>query len=327
MTINSSVLTIIGLRAHESMILFVISWTRPIHMLRYLFLILIFFLLTSEVSAQVPQFDKLEMLYAQGHYKMVYGKANRLLDQPDYDYSILPSYYKSLSLFQLSQNRHWLIRNPNALDEAVDLFTEIRKSSDGFKVLNAHIHEVSALKHDLLLWAEDLKRQGEKETFDKLQKIMMKLFEDVPDMQYDGEVSPSELPSSGVAVSKDREELIDYAKKYLGVPYVWAGNDPSGFDCSGYTSFVFKKAGQELPRRAVDQYEGSRKIKEKTVQKGDLVFFDNGSGISHVGIIISDPGQPKVMIHASSSKGIIVTDIEKSEYWTKRVYGYGSYLD
>jgi peptidoglycan DL-endopeptidase CwlO len=296
-------------------------------MLRFCILFLIFFAFASKVNAQVPQFDRLEMLYAQGHYKMVYRKANRLLDQPDFDYSILPSFYKSLSLFQLSQNRHWLIRNPKALEDAANLFTEIRKSSDGFKVLNAHIHEVSALKHDLLLWAEDLKRKGDKETFDQLQKIMLKLFDDVPDMQYDGEVSPSELPASNVVVSKDREELIRYAKQYLGVPYVWAGNDPSGFDCSGYTSFVYKKAGKELPRRAVDQYEGSNKIKEKAVQKGDLVFFDNGSGISHVGIIISDPGQPKVMIHASSSKGIIVTDIEKSEYWTKRVYGYGSYLD
>jgi hypothetical protein len=49
-------------------------------------------------------------------------------------------------------------------------------------------------------------------------------------------------------------------------------------------------------------------------EPGDLVFFDNGSGISHVGIIVSDKGKPLVMIHASSSKGIIITDIEKSDF-------------
>ena len=49
-----------------------------------------------------------------------------------------------------------------------------------------------------------------------------------------------------------------------------------------------KQTGKELPRRAVEQYESSRKVKPKNVQKGDLVFFDSGSGISHVGLIISE---------------------------------------
>lgn len=282
---------------------------------------------SCELHAQVPQFDRLEMLYAQGHYKMVYRRANRLLDQPDYDYSQLPKFYKSLSLFQLAQNRHWLIRNPNALSDAEKLFTDVRKSSDGLKVLTAHIHEVSALKHDLLSWAEDLKRKGDKETFDRLQKIMASLFDDVPDMHYDAEVKPGDFVVSVGTASAEREALVAEAKKHLGVPYAWAGNDPSGFDCSGFTSYIYRNTGKDLPRRATDQFASSKKIKEKSVQKGDLVFFDNGSGISHVGMIISEPGQPKVMIHASSSKGIIITDIDKSDYWTKRIAGYGAYLD
>ena len=84
--------------------------------------------------------------------------------------------------------------------------------------------------------------------------------------------------------------------------------------------------GRNLPRRAVDQYNSSQKIKEKNAQKGDLIFFDNGSGISHVGIVVSDPGEPLTMIHSSSSKGIIITDITKSEYWTKRISGFGTYV-
>jgi phage terminase large subunit len=110
--------------------------------------------------------------------------------------------------------------------------------------------------------------------------------------------------------AKDREKIIEYAKKQIGVPYVWSGNDPKGFDCSGFTGYVMKEFGKELSRRAVDQFSGARKVKEKNVQKGDLVFFDNGSGISHVGMIVSDKGKPLVMIHASSSKGIIITEIE-----------------
>jgi len=281
-------------------------------------------------KAQVREFDKLEMLYAQNHYKLVYRKANLLLDIPDYDYSQIPKFYKALSLFQLSQNEHWLIRHPKALEDAAKMFDEIKRSSDGKKVFNAHIYEVSFLKHDLISWAEDLKRRGKMEEFDRLQKVMTGLFEEIPDIDFQGEIANADVDDSddanGDSYSKKREEIVDYAKKQIGVPYVWAGNDPSGFDCSGFTGYVLKEFGKELPRRACDQYESSTKIKEKNVQKGDLVFFDNGSGISHVGMIVSDKGKPLVMIHASSSKGIIITEIEKSDYWLTRLSGFGTYV-
>lgn len=289
--------------------------------------IVAFLIIGQSATAQVKEFDQLEMYYAQGHYKAVYRKSNRLLDRPDFDYSQLPKFYKSLSMFQLAQNKHWLVRHKDALSEAYTLFTDVRKSSDGPKVLVAHQHEVIALKADLLAFANDLKRTGDQVSFDQIQLILNQLFTDIPDLQEDDKgpvVDPNE-PSQ--PASKDREALVAYAKKQLGVPYVWAGNDPKGFDCSGFTSYVYKNAGIILERRAVDQHSKSKKIKEKDVVKGDLVFFDNGSGISHVGIIISDKGKPLTMIHASSSKGVIVTDIESSDYWKKRVYGFGSYLD
>jgi cell wall-associated NlpC family hydrolase len=56
------------------------------------------------------------------------------------------------------------------------------------------------------------------------------------------------------------------------------------------------------------------------------VFFDSGSGISHVGLIISEKGKPLVMIHASSSKGVIITEIEQSDYWLTRLCGFGTFM-
>ena len=295
--------------------------------MKTLFVFILVVFVGSESWAQVREFDKLEMFYAQGHYKSVYRKANRLLDVPEYDYSHVPTFYKSLALFQLSQNEYWLIRNPKALEEAGILFRQIKKSSDGKKILEAHVYEIAYLKADLISWAEDLKRRDKKTEFENVQKVMDGLFDGVPDIENQGEIVDFKGEETEEdAYFKERQKIIEYAKKQIGTPYVWAGNSPPGFDCSGFTCYVMKEFGKELPRRAVDQHENSKKIKEKNAQKGDLIFFDNGSGISHVGMIVSEKGKPLVMIHASSSKGVILTELEKSDYWMKRIYGFGTFV-
>lgn len=300
---------------------------------RFWILLAVFFCLSLNASAQVREFDKLEMLYAQGHYHMVYRKANNLLDKPDFDYSMMPKFYKSLALFQLSQNDYFYKRKPQSLDEAKSLFLEVKNSGDGLKIFNAHIYEVSALKRDLSLWLEDLKRLGKRQAAENVQEVLRGLFDKVPDIEYEGDLKPSDIvvdvdASESPEVRSKREEIIKLAKKQIGVPYVWAGNDPKGFDCSGFTSYVMKNNyNKEIPRRAVEQYEASKKVKQKNVQQGDLVFFDSGAGINHVGIIVSGKGEPLVMIHASSTKGIVITEIEKTDYWLKRLYGFGTFVE
>ncbi|MDH4473577.1 MAG: C40 family peptidase [Fluviicola sp.] len=299
----------------------------------YFRLLTVFLLLfvSTEINAQVRAFDKLEILYDQGHHKMVYRSANRLLDKPDYDYSLQPEFYKSLAMFHLSQLDFWSQIHPNSLQDARKLFLEVKASADGMKVFNAHIDHVTELKKFLSEWANDLKRTDQ-DKYDELQQILFGLFDNVPDLD-NPDYEPAVVPDNAVvaeessALKKRRDEMVDYAKKQLGVPYVWAGTDPSGFDCSGFTSYVMKNFKKEVPRRAEDQYKSSKKIKQSNAQKGDLVFFNNGSGVSHVGMIISERGQPLVMIHASSSKGIMITDIESSEYWLKRLYGFGTYVE
>jgi peptidoglycan DL-endopeptidase CwlO len=291
-----------------------------------------FFCFEFHSYAQVKEIDKLEMLYSQGHYKMVYRRANRLLDNPEFDYSMMPNFYKSLALFQLSKNKSWTRKNPNSLEEAKTLFLEIKSSTSGMKIFDAHIDEISALKRDLISWAGDLQREGNKKQFDKLQSILAVLFQNVPDM-IEVAKDPKEIAAEIVDVDNSmtnknsRQDIIDIARKNIGVPYVWSGNDPKGFDCSGFATYCYKNIQSNLPRRSQDLYDASKKVKQKNVQPGDLVFFDNGSGISHVGIIISGKGEPLVMIHASTSKGVIITEIEKSEYWTKRLYGFGTFVD
>ena len=285
----------------------------------------------AQSYAQVPQFDKLEMLFAQKHYNRVYRKANNLLDRPEFDFSLLPAYYKSISLFQLAQNAHWLKRHPGSLDEAEELFLEVKSSARGEKLFNAHMYEITWLKNDMISWASDLKRAGMQEEFERANRSIVTIFGDLQKVDIPGDVTREVIKEEKVTVNEaalgKREIIISAAKQHIGTPYKWAGNTPSGFDCSGFICYVMKEQGVDLPRRSSDQYTQSKKLKQKNVQMGDLVFFNNGSGVSHVGIVVSQQGEPIVMIHSSSSKGVIITNIEQSEYWMKRLHGFGTYIN
>ncbi len=296
-----------------------------------IFLVVVFVFSLSAAFGQNKHFDRLEMYYSQGHYKRTYRKAGRLLDKPEYDYSMMPTYYRSISLFQLCQNGFWLSRHPEALKDAERMFNEVKRSEVGTKIFNAHMYELSWLRSDMISWAGDLKRMGDQDGFEEVQDLIDRLFEEVPNVdagndanQVAVETDPNEVES--VEIIGLRGEILTVAKQQIGTPYVWAGNKPGGFDCSGFTSYVMEQNGMQLPRRAADQYASSKKLKAKEVQKGDLVFFNNGSGISHVGIVVSEKGRPLQMIHASSGSGIIITNVEKSEYWMKRLHGYGTYV-
>ena len=123
-----------------------------------------------------------------------------------------------------------------------------------------------------------------------------------------------------------REKLVVYAKSLVGVKYVWAGTDPKGFDCSGFVGYVHKKYGIVIPRTASAQMSGSKKVKLNDARRGDLLFFSSGSNISHVGLVINQKGNGLIMVHASTSKGVIITEIEKSTYWKPKLKGAGSFI-
>jgi N-acetylmuramoyl-L-alanine amidase len=115
------------------------------------------------------------------------------------------------------------------------------------------------------------------------------------------EVSRSGGQADRSTVTSLASELLEYSKRFLGVPYKWAGTSPkTGFDCSGFTQYVFKHFDIDLNRIAADQSRQGEQISKQDLQSGDLVFFDtsgkvNGQ-ITHVGIYIGD-GK---FIHASS---------------------------
>jgi peptidoglycan DL-endopeptidase CwlO len=278
---------------------------------------------------QIKEFDNLELLYDQGHYARVYRKANRLLNNPEYDYSLLPKYYKSISMFQLYRNEKWRRKNSSALDEAVELFIQIRKEDQGGRLINAHYYEIQSLKKDLLSFSEGLKQQGDLKLKVKINEAIQKAFQGITGLEELESVVAKVDESRYNKGFKDgdvRPKLVEYAQTFVGTPYRPGGMDTQGFDCSGFTCFVFKEFKIELPRIARDQQRTGEKIKIKDAQPGDLVFFDSGGGVNHVGIVVLNQNGMIKMVHSSTSQGIVITDIESSAYWNKRLHSVASFL-
>lgn len=101
------------------------------------------------------------------------------------------------------------------------------------------------------------------------------------------------------------QEIVDYAKQYLGYPYVYGGSGSSSFDCSGFTMYVYKKFGYSLSHSATAQSKCGEYVAKEDLQAGDLVFFldyETMDGIGHCGIYIGDGN----FIHASSGTGYCV---------------------
>lgn len=116
------------------------------------------------------------------------------------------------------------------------------------------------------------------------------------------------------------ESLLDEAKTYLGTPYQYGGITKQGIDCSAFVLSAYKGSlGIELPRVAAAQSQKGQKISKYDLKKGDLLFFANRRRISHVGMVehISEDGEI-FFIHASSSKGVTITSLDKSSYWSRR---------
>ncbi len=111
--------------------------------------------------------------------------------------------------------------------------------------------------------------------------------------------------------------LNKVVKNTIGVSYKTGGTTTKGFDCSGFTKYVFVKLGLNLPRQAAAQYKTGTSVSKSNLRSGDLVFFNTtGKGVSHVGVYV---GNGK-FAHASSSHGVMVSPLSQN-YFAKRYVG------
>lgn len=116
-----------------------------------------------------------------------------------------------------------------------------------------------------------------------------------------------------------RYKLVHVAKEYLGTPYRYGGDGPRRFDCSGFTKYCMREVGVELARTSRIQSRQGKRIPIRKARKGDLIFFGKRGNVQHVGIIVKNTGNSLLVIHASSSHGVMVQDIMASSYWRPRI--------
>lgn len=122
--------------------------------------------------------------------------------------------------------------------------------------------------------------------------------------------------SAPVAVSGGAQAILGFASQFLGTPYAWGGTNPSGFDCSGFTQYVFRNAGIDLSRTSQSQFNQGTSIDRSDLKPGDLVFFTTyGAGATHVGIYAGN----NTMID-SSNGGVTYENMDNS-YWSPRYLG------
>jgi len=124
------------------------------------------------------------------------------------------------------------------------------------------------------------------------------------------------------SVPQKADSLVAFAKTLIGTTYKWGGTTPStGFDCSGFCRYVFTNNAVKVPRTSASYGSFGEQIEKAEVRKGDVILFrgtdPKSTRIGHIGIVISDPGEPIMFIQCSSSKrhyGVVITDYENSNY-------------
>lgn len=117
-----------------------------------------------------------------------------------------------------------------------------------------------------------------------------------------------------------REEITCEAQQYVGIRYRYAGISPeTGFDCSGFTSYILKKFDAQVSNSSALQSRQGTKVPLSEVLPGDLVFFGRKGHIQHVAMVVENTANGIICVHSTCSRGIVVENVNTSSYWRPRI--------
>lgn len=117
-----------------------------------------------------------------------------------------------------------------------------------------------------------------------------------------------------------RSDITNFAEKFLGIAYRSGGTTPAGFDCSGYVHFIFKQYGYDLAHSSRELASFGTSVKKQDAAPGDLVIFAYNGIVHHVAIVYANHNGSIDIIHSSTSRGVVIENIDASAYWSKRFH-------
>jgi Cell wall-associated hydrolases (invasion-associated proteins) len=128
--------------------------------------------------------------------------------------------------------------------------------------------------------------------------------------------APSIKPSRGTSSAQISDDnIVAYASNFLGTPYLWGGATPSGFDCSGFTQYVYAHFGIKLGRTTYDQINDGYEVSKDELQPGDLLFYGKGGNPTHMGMYVGN----NTYIHAPRTGDVVkISSIDRPDYITAR---------
>ncbi|MDR1834567.1 MAG: C40 family peptidase [Fusobacteriaceae bacterium] len=204
---------------------------------------------------------------------------------------------------------------PEAATEELATAEDPRKKTNSrgeSKDEQARNAELAKRKADIKNWIRD--------GFEESVALVARSEREEIDMNFTGRFNFAADDKNHLKIGRTREELVSYALKFVGNPYVYGGTSlTKGTDCSGFTMSVFKQFGITLPRTSRDQALGGRETTFDKMKPGDLLFYTRGNVVGHVAMYI---GNGKV-VHASTKK----TGIKISNYDYRKPYKVVSYLN
>ncbi|MCX7759444.1 MAG: NlpC/P60 family protein, partial [bacterium] len=192
----------------------------------------------------------------------------------------------------------------NALDEINKGIQELNNKKQELELSKEKIEELKYQNEEKLKVINQKKIEQQKliaqlESKKKQYANQMKKYQAKIFQLYNQINNKTKTSTSRGSIAASSNEIVSFALNFLGTPYVWGGNTPSGFDCSGYVKYVYAHFGINLPRRASEQATVGQTVSLDEAQPGDLVFFY--SPISHVGIYLGDG----MFVHAPRTGDVV----------------------
>ena len=271
---------------------------------------------------QNKHLEKINLLFQQENYRIVERKCNKTLKKNKAEKNYINQYKL---YFNLSG---YMLENESDADQLISYTKEIQNLIQEEKIYTSIDliyleHFKRKIEDDIGKIKSNQKTEQAQQLYENYSyffKLQKKNFNELKHNKI--QVSSKENPSQEL-------HIIDYAKTFIGTPYVYGGTTKKGFDCSGFTKEIFYEYGHAIPRTAKDQSTFVSRVKNKNIKSGDLLFFGkNDKNISHVGIAIKNNSKDELkMIHASSSNGIIISKVTSNNYWAPKFRFAGRITD